>query len=226
MEREAIRRAIPQMRTLKFNGYVHDKNKSITNVFMNNWSELDEHLDKYNLLKDLKGRLLKWFNILIKKNLKPKKMTEQWMNAEKHYSGDHSRCEKHGQSNDWTGKNCKEAKYQLHKFLKETSETFEKVGSRYSTNTNESFNALRAKFADKSTSWEGSYRGRLTASILQKNQHYNWIFTARKRLNLPPLDKDAKKDLINIFSSRINEKIKQRSPLYQELRNRNRSKKY
>lgn len=120
MEREAIRRAIPQMRTLKFNGYVHDKNKSITNVFMNNWSELDEQLDpnhirkslgrkidKYNLLKDLKGRLLKWFNILIKKNLKPKKMTEQWMNAEKHYSGDHFRCEKHGQSNDWTGKTAR-----------------------------------------------------------------------------------------------------------------------
>ena len=240
MECEAIKRALPKIKELNFSGYVHDQKKDVTNIFKNNWSALEEHLDanhvkkslerrikKYNLISDLKDKLIRWFYCIAKKNVKPERKQALWLNSEQHYSGDHSKCGKHGQvTNEWKLKNDKNAKEQLHKFLKETSETVMKVGNKYSTNTNESFNSLHTQFADKATSWKTSYRGRLAASILQKNEPYVWILDARKRLNLPELDDEIKKDINHLFHTQIQRRTTQKSPVYKMQRKKNKSTKY
>lgn len=63
------------------------KKKDVTNIFKNNWSALEEHLNanhvkkslkrrikKYNLLSDLKDKLIRWFYYIAKKNVKSKRM--------------------------------------------------------------------------------------------------------------------------------------------------------
>ena len=92
------------------------------------------------------------------------------------------------------------------------------VTYNYSTNTNESFNSLRTKYADKNTAWQGRYRGRLAASILQKNNPYLWILDARSKLKLPDLSPETKKDLNQLFHTRLASLHHQQSPVYKNDR--------
>mgnify|MGYP006870921201 FL=1 len=98
-------------------------------------------------------------------------------------------------------------------------EKVQKVNYNYQTNSNESFNSLRAKLADKSTAWKTSYRGRFAASILQKNQPYSWIYEARSR----DLSKETKKVLDKFIDNRLKEMKNQRSPFYKNQRKLSRS---
>lgn len=74
-----------------------------------------------------------------------------------------------------------------------------KYNYQYQTNINESFISLVAKYADKSTAWQISYRSLLSANILHKNQPYKWIYEARSILNLHELSPETKK-ILTTFS--------------------------
>lgn len=60
MESEAIKRAMPQLKKIKFSGYAHDNNNRTRNIFSDNWKELEEHLDSNHTQKSLERKFDKY----------------------------------------------------------------------------------------------------------------------------------------------------------------------
>lgn len=242
MESEAVKRAMPFLHQLDFAGYVHDKDNKTRKIFSENFADLEEHLDpnhvkksiqrkfenfnQNNELRGLETRLVSYFQTLIKQDITPEEMKVRWLNAEQHFCGNHQNCH-HGNCRcyHWNNANNDQARDSLHNFLEATAPNITKVGYQYQTNSNESFNSLVTNYADKSTAWESSYRGRLSAAVLQKNDPYLWIPEARKRLNLPPLDDDCNALLNQCFQSSMKNDEKRRSPEYKLEKNLSRSNK-
>lgn len=67
------------------------------------------------------------------------------------------------------------------------TDILEKCSGLISTQLNESFHDLKAKFTDKDPMWIDSWPGRVCAAVLQFNQPNIWKLELYQRLKLPPL---------------------------------------
>lgn len=74
---------------------------------------------------------------------------EMWMNAVKHFCGDHSNCLPHGECEKWSlAENLENVKL-LEMFLQETLFIVETCVDEQTTQANESLHRLKLKYASK-----------------------------------------------------------------------------
>lgn len=142
----------------------------------------------------LKNRLLRFIRELIsnKQDLSIDQLKSTWLNAEKHYCGDHSHCLKqHNRAYIWTNRNDNDSKMNLRNFLNKGLSVIENCTKARNTQRNESFHNQKIKYACKRISWRDSWEARVGATVLQHNWPYQWIFEIRRRLKLPNLSLDV-----------------------------------
>jgi hypothetical protein len=150
-----------------------------------------EHLPKEQRqhLHGLGQRLKKWFNHVLHLPIGREKRVEEWENAYNHYCGDHTRCadpEHHGYR--WRYEESPEGQATLRQYLAEGSKVIRKVDPlRGSTQGNESFHAVKAKYADKRLNLPGSTEGRFALAVVSHSGGPGWTEELRSSLQLPPL---------------------------------------
>lgn len=84
-------------------------------------------------------------------------------------------------------------------FLLKTLKILQKVKKDLTTQLNESFHALKAKFASKDLLWLDSWVGRVSAAILQFNQPHMWKFELYEKLGFSPIGAICKTRLMTKF---------------------------
>lgn len=152
------------------------------------------------VLYGLHDRLARFLKDLIYNDLITLEKKEQlWINVANHYCGDHSQCMPHGKSYKWPAAEKEGAKEALELFLSKTLKIIQKVRKNLTTQLNESFHALKAKYANKDYLWLSSWKGRVAAAILQFNEPDDWKFKLYEKLCLPPLSSHVKDKLLQKF---------------------------
>lgn len=241
MESAGVERGI---KFLKSNGvvassYCHDKDNKTRKLFSDNWPELQELLDKNHTKKaivrrftkhnekqclhGLKERVVAFFYYLLKNFRDIKDIKNYWTNIPNHFSGDHSKCPNHKKTSYiWKKKDNKFSISKLNQFTVDTLPLFDKVSLSSSTQSNESSNALRAKYTDKDKAWKTSYPVRVCASILQKNEPYKWMFPIMKLLGIPLPQGEAKSRIDALIEQQNKRILHQKTQNYQNLRKKQR----
>lgn len=149
-----------------------------------------------NVLNGLQDKLACYIKYLAYLDISIDEKEKKWLNSANHYFGDHSNCDKHGPTREWGGKSREGAYDLLKEFLYKTIKSLRKSSTYVSTQLNESYHALKAKYSSKDICWIDSWVGRACAAILQWNEPNTWKFELYKRLNLPPLSYQSKAQLM------------------------------
>lgn len=88
---------------------------------------------------------------------------------------------------------CPNLIYYLKKFLDYTKDLFECVSPNFTTQSNESLNAIKAKMAQKNKNWSLSFEARMSLAVLQKNNPYLYYEEFLEKLSLPKLNDESQK---------------------------------
>lgn len=199
-----------------------------TNHSMKNFPGKIETFDRKNggILSGLHQRLAKFLRYIIYLDIPLEEKEAMWLNCANHYAGDHSNCQEHGDSYDWPGKYINGGKEALLNFLKKTIKIIRKCNGLASTQLNESYHALKAKYANKDFCWIDSWVPRACAAILQFNEPNDWKFELYNRLELAPLSAECQTSLENRFIQAKIKSLFRRTPEYQikEARRRQENK--
>ena len=116
------------------------------------------------------------------------KKRKLFFNILQHFSGNHANCN-HDAA---TGIKCKVIKDNkvleiLGDLINETAQLFGDFDPKLTSNYNENFHSIKARYLTKTLNLGYSWKGRICAAILQYNEQYNWIQKAYDALHLPPL---------------------------------------
>jgi hypothetical protein len=206
-------------------GYVHDHDAKTENLIKNmNWN-LEGHLDpghalksfdrlkmRYAKLAPIWGSMRNFLNQLLHQlDMTPVQRAAAWDNTVNHYSGDHTHCPfQHAQDRlgmRWDKIDDPDVVKDLRSLLKATSFIPLKCVSEFSTQTNESLNRSRIKFASKDVRWGYTYDARMACAVLDRNCPY-WKLDLRNRLKIPPLDTDPMLKLLAFEHARLSRKIR------------------
>lgn len=221
MKAEGLKRMVPRwINDERITAYVHDNDgKARTEIERQEW-KIIEKLDpnhalkcfdrkyaKWNVLAGKKfyglyDRLRRFLQSLIYKEMSIERKLELWNNAADHYCGDHTHCEPHGPAHNWRYANDQQAVVFLRNFLKKCERVLQNCDGNLSSQLNESFHALKAKYADKNYQWIESWEGRVCAAILQFNEPDHWKLELYERLGFPPLGSVSLKRMERIFDER------------------------
>lgn len=178
-------------------------------------------------LHGLKGRLFSFLKDLIYcDNLSLEEKENHWMNAANHFMGDHSQCLPHGPSKEWAGASKEHSRELLEIFLSKTLKILQKVRKNLTTQLNESFHAIKAKYANKDFLWLSSWNGRVAAAVLQFNSPNIWKFELYKKLGFEPLSKAATEELMRKFRIAEEYSNRRRTEEYQKAEARRRNIKH
>ena len=219
--------------------YVHDgdlkANKIISNIglkineFQDPGHKIKNVMKKFDLLKlekasALRPRLIRFAHMLIKAPISVIEKQKYWMNAVKHFCGDHSGCmSKTCRGYKWVVKDNNMIK-KLGDFLVETKDMFTKVTAGLSTQACESINHIKERKAEKSVSWKISFFARMAAVVVQFNQGlFFLVVEARRRLNLPFMPEIIFKKFRMYCNKKETKNIARRSPEYRQKANRERA---
>jgi hypothetical protein len=188
-------------------GFVHDHDAKTEKLFKKSEWDINSYLDpghamksfercflKYPKLNDLHASLRNFMQKLLHSNkLTSDQRAAAWDNAIHHYRGCHWHCPfAHTQEQSerkWDKIDDPEIQKNLLAFLKDTRFIASRCVSEFSTQTNESLNRSRIKFATKDVRWGSSYDGRMACAVLDRNSPF-WKLELRERLGLRPLDTD------------------------------------
>jgi hypothetical protein len=145
--------------------------------------------EQHQHLHGLGQRLKNWFNHVLHLPVPREKRVEEWENALNHYCGDHSRCaDPEHQGYKWRYRANPAAQDTLREYLAEGPKIIRKVDPlRGSTQANESFHAVKAKYVDKRLNLPGSTEGRLALAVIAHSGGPGWTQELRSSLELPPL---------------------------------------
>jgi hypothetical protein len=128
-----------------------------------------------NLLWGLHAKLLHWFRDLIRSDYPPEERQHHWLNSVGHFKGNHEGCRREHLEGHATVKILTlEAEDQLIHVLQETVELVIRTRHDLDTQLCESFNSVKAKFAEKDISWRISWPIRVMCAILHMNSETNW----------------------------------------------------
>lgn len=172
-------------------GCVHDNDSKATKAIQDAQWRIDQFFDPNHVVKqferrwascptkhlrNIRSKLLLWFKHLIRSDFTFQQKEFYWMNSLEHFKGNHRDCPR---EHPVVGKTralirTEEAEGELMFFLRETAELVNRTRSPFNTQMNESFNAVKAKFASKQTSWKVSWPIRIMCAILQMNSTVNW----------------------------------------------------
>ena len=75
----------------------------------------------------------------------------------------------------------------LKQLIQEVAKSFGDFDPKLTTNYNENFHSVKARYLTKVLHLGYSWKGRIAAAILQYNDKYNWISKVYNALHLPPL---------------------------------------
>jgi hypothetical protein len=151
------------------------------------WKKMNDK--QKGLLHGLKQRLFSWFSFVSKKEISPAHKTEMWENASQHYCGNHSNCIDPNHSGfKWTNASNPEAQATLNNFISKGTNLLTSVKpSAGSTQANESFHAVKAKFADKRVNYPLSTPARFAISTISSNNQPGWEDDLRHYLGISPI---------------------------------------
>jgi hypothetical protein len=141
----------------------------------------------------------------------PEDRAAAWDNAVNHYSGNHENCPwehtRDQRERRWDKIGDHRVVDELRTFLKVTRFIPLRCVSEYSTQTNESLNRSRIKFAIKDVRWGYSYNARMACAVLDRNCPY-WKIDLRERLEIGHLHPDPLLKLLAFEHARLTRKIR------------------
>jgi hypothetical protein len=133
-------------------------------------------------LRGFHAKLLMWFRHLLRSDYTIEQKKNYWRNALEHFRGNHEKCpHEHPEVDKLLVIKTAEQEEQLVQFLEATVELLERCLTGVHTNFNESCNALKIHYADKNTSWKGSWSARMMCAIMQVNSLENWRIELARR---------------------------------------------
>ena len=115
----------------------------------------------------------RWLTTVVKMNITCAEKVVQWLGAYNWYVNGPS--ENSTYHYFWQLRKNSESQTALENFLQATLHIVEKASGSMSIQMNEAFHALKARFANKITSWMGSFAGRILCAVLQINWPESWV---------------------------------------------------
>jgi hypothetical protein len=150
--------------------------------------------------------LKRWFFTSLKNSGSVDARKNMWKSAVKHLLSDQG----------WKHSQLQEER--LGMFIEETTPLFDLVQCDFSTQINECFHAMRAKFASKGISWKNSWAARTAVAILNFNEGPGWALRAfdelRDRFGWVDLMPDARARLTRMFEVEAKRRARQRQADY------------
>jgi hypothetical protein len=209
MEVEALRRLIPRwtQNTLVV-GCVHDSDSKASKAIRDARWHIEQFYDPNHLsksfdrkwakvphahLRGLQMKIRKWFNFLIRSDFSPEEKVTFWSNTTQHFIGNHDGCPPHkikAQKRPPLAENPV-GQDELNQFLDKTKKLIVQWGTGLNTQLCECFNSVKARYADKTTSWKISWDARVMCAILQMNNPEKWKFELFAECGLPELHEEA-----------------------------------
>ena len=171
------------------------------------------------------------WNLVFNTSLNQEEKKLKWFNAANHFTGDHSKCS-HESSSSYEKRyakiqNCKE---EITNILISTEKYLYRSNPIVTTQTNESFHAIKALFAPKHISWKRSFRTRIEISILKWNEGNSYYRKLIQSLKLPiedwqleEFDKMEKEEIIR-KNKQNSEETKEKRKIRRNKRKSNKSK--
>jgi hypothetical protein len=210
---------------------VHDKDSKITKLIReSNWSVLQSYdanhahksfrrawdglpKEERDLLYGLKERLDNWLTHVLYLNQDIEKKKQIWLRAKEHFSGNHTMCSHKETDFIWKNANNTNALNVLEKLLKKGLDIIDSVNPLLgSTQLNEAFHQVKAKYADKRINYLTSTELRFAMAVISFNNSPNWQRDLRRILKLDELEPE-----IEITIERHNrEKRRERTERKQE----------
>ena len=228
----------------KIVGYVHDDDgKARTLIQRSGWG-ITEYLDpghakksflrslqKFEkdhgkILRAIEGPLEHWMMILIHSEFTVEQKVQLWENTLSHMAGDHTRCI-HGPMDGpaWDMAGNELAMDTLKKFLDSTRYIIEKCNALYNTQSNESLNKKKLKYATRDVKWGFTWEARMMCAVLSKNM-MNWKNRLYEMQGLDRLPLDAEIRLRQREIQYYGRSVLVRTPEYREERNRQRRERH
>jgi hypothetical protein len=241
METEGMRRIIQRWKNdSRVSIIVHDKDAKITKLIRDSGWNVLQNIDANHARKSfqrfydnnltreekahlygLKERIDRWLNHVIHLDIPLVLKLEVWMNAKSHFRGDHSNCT-HLPSDDheWMNKDNPESLRILDKILEKGRSIISSTNFHNgSTQLNEAFHQVKAKYANKRISYLTSTDLRFAMAIISFDNAPHWQKDLREFCGVPSLP-DEIETLItedNLRKSRIREN--RQTPEFREKAN-------
>ena len=112
--------------------------------------------------------------------------------------------------------------YYFKKFLEYTENLFDYVSPHLITQSNESLNYIKTKFADKNTKWNTSFELRMALSVLHKNKPYLYYIELLEKMVLPKLSDKSLNVLERYSKISVQTRAKLHDPEFVSKRNKTR----
>ena len=225
MESQGLRALLPELMQLRsITGYIHDNDAKTRKIIRDAGWEIMEFLDvghcqksferKINnfnrrncqILKEIEDSLKRWLRVVVAHRGSREEKTSMWLNAFRHYCGDHSKCYPHGEAKVWSYAGDPDKVKLLEEFLLKTVFIVETCVEDYTTQANESLHRLKLKYACKDVKWGFTYEARMMCAVLDRNE-IGWKLKLYDRLGLPRLCPDNFEKLWKIEQARIARKL-------------------
>jgi hypothetical protein len=191
MELEGLRNIIGRWKgDPKVKGCVHDNDSKATEAIREADWQIEQMYDpnhvvkqferRWNssdtrLLRGLHAKLLMWFRYLIRSDFSVGEKEHYWWNTVEHFKGNHAGCPRQHPASDRSHPLAQPgAERQLRDVLARTVDLLSRARTGFDTQLNESCNSLKAKFANKDTSWKCSWSARVMCALMQVNSTDNW----------------------------------------------------
>lgn len=158
------------------------------NHLLKNWPTL---FKKYNKLangtfRGLKPHLQSFLEICLYSNITAAEKVAKFMTSYYHFLGNHSKCQIHGPAYEWKHRNDTRKCQILYNLIKETSKILTDSTPGETTNYNENFHSIKARYVPKAYNLGDSFLGRYCCAILQYNHPNLWIIDVLEHLKFWP----------------------------------------
>ena len=184
--------------------------------------------DRYNhTLRGLETHLKAWLGDILFSNHTAETKVKLWKNTLNHFLGNHSDCLNHGPVKQWKNKNNAIAIQGLKEVITFWLPTVEEFIRGQTTNYNEVFHSIKARFLNKNYNYGDSSVTRICASICQYNEGYRWILNVLKRIHMKILPYESIAGVIGFLKNREKTEKKKMEKIHrnpEETKKRNRKK--
>jgi hypothetical protein len=196
----------------------HDTNHAMK-AFEHQWDRMPKE-EKKNL-NGLRSRLTGWLKTTLHSDEPEDAKIAKWENARQHYRGDHSKCPdtKH-EGYLWRKREEPKAQEALDRVISSGSELIRSCDPNLgSTQGNESYHAVKAKYADKRLNYPVSTPTRFGLSVIAHSNVPGWEDELRKECGVPPIPKRYQDELRRATEDRNTRAEVRRTEEYRRQRN-------
>ena len=166
-------------------------------------------------LRGLEKGLKQWLGHVLFSNLTTSVKEQLWNNTVNHYLGNHTNCLPHGVVKNWKNAKNPEAVKALQEVVDFWYPTVRDFIRGETTNFNENFHSVKARFLNKVYNYGKSSEARICASILQYNEGYSWIVEALKKLHTNIISAHGLAGIVG-FLSKTKKKVELKKQKYHE----------